>query len=304
MLMVAYIGFKLFKVSNVQEKLTLEFEIITNHLVRPVFYLIIILCPINWALEALKWKILVAKIEKTTFLSAFKGVIAGLSLGFMTPHNLGDYVGRIWQMKNSNRFQAIGSILLSHTAQFLVTCLMGLIGWLIFYNNKILLSNTPNNLILALSLILLLITITVLFIPNFLIYLVKKTRFLSRFENYITITQNYTVKERLLMLIISILRYLVFTAQFMLLLFILGANLSNLLIFAGITLVFFTKSVVPSFNFLSDLGLREVSALYFLGMLPILEPKIIAASLCLWIINILFPTIVGTSFIFTLKILK
>ncbi len=292
------------KIGNVAEKLGTEFSLIYAKALTPLCGVIILFSPLNWAMEALKWQLLALKIEKTSFGSAFKGVIAGLSLGFVTPHNVGDYAGRIWQMKNDNRFQAIGSILLSHAGQFLVTCLMGLLGWAIYYANGILTIDNMNGLLFSLMLLLIICSIIILFVPDFLVKLVNMLPFLVRFENYVKISRSYNSQERLTILVISMLRYLVFSLQFILLINLLKVDLPMPLLFAGITLVFFTKSVVPTFNFLSDLGLREVSALYFLGMLPIAEPKILAASLCLWIINILMPATLGTIFILTLKILK
>ena len=61
-----------------------------------IIFLLIILIFINWGFEALKWQILAKKIESISFLKAYQSVLVGLSLGFITPANVGDFAGKIW----------------------------------------------------------------------------------------------------------------------------------------------------------------------------------------------------------------
>jgi uncharacterized membrane protein YbhN (UPF0104 family) len=61
------------------------------------------------------------------------------------------------------------------------------------------------------------------------------------------------------------------------------------------------KSVLPSFNFLSDLGIREFSAVYFFSPLGVDEIAIISASLLIWLINLLAPAMVGFFYVLRLK---
>src|SRR5690606_26996202 len=76
---------------------------------------------INWLLEAFKWQLLVSKIEKISLASGLRGVLTGLSLGFVTPHALGDYAGRIWQLKGKKRLESIGAVMLGRASQFFAT---------------------------------------------------------------------------------------------------------------------------------------------------------------------------------------
>ncbi|MCR6638820.1 MAG: lysylphosphatidylglycerol synthase domain-containing protein [Sporocytophaga sp.] len=90
--------------------------------------LAILLMPINWGIEGLKWKFLASKVEKTSFWSALEGVICGTTFGFITPHGLGDYLGRILIMKSAERSKALGAIFISRIAQFYSTIYFGSIS--------------------------------------------------------------------------------------------------------------------------------------------------------------------------------
>jgi uncharacterized membrane protein YbhN (UPF0104 family) len=92
---------------------------------------------------------------------------------------------------------------------------------------------------------------------------------------------------------LSVLRYLIFSAQFLLLLSILGLKINIFLQFMGVAFMFLAKSILPTFNFLSDLGIREFSVALFFESMQIEVAPIIASGLILWLINIALPALVG-----------
>jgi hypothetical protein len=83
-------------------------------------------------------------------------------------------------------------------------------------------------------------------------------------------------------------------------------NLANpstaLALAAAIALIFSLKSSVPTLNLLGDLGIREYAAVFVLKWLGWESAQVIPLTLCIWIINLLFPTLVG--FVFMLPIFK
>ena len=64
---------------------------------------------------------------------------------------------------------------------------------------------------------------------------------------------------------------------------------------------FFLKSVVPSVSLLSDLGMRELSAMYLFGLLGQERLQVLSASLGLWLLNIAVPSAVGLFFVLRLR---
>jgi len=72
----------------------------------------------------------------------------------------------------------------------------------------------------------------------------------------------------------------------------------------GITSIFLLKSVVPSFTALTDLGIRELSAMYYFSLLLQNKVYVMSANLSLWFLNIALPRLMGLIFVWRLKTKK
>ena len=49
---------------------------------------IFLLLPVNWGMEAVKWKTLVSPLQKSSFFQSYKSVLSGLTTGFFTPNRI------------------------------------------------------------------------------------------------------------------------------------------------------------------------------------------------------------------------
>ena len=94
--------------------------------------IIFLLTPINWAFEAWKWQKLALKVEKISFVEAYKGVLIGLTFSTASPMMIGDYAGKVLMLKTDKRLQSIGAILLGNAIQMYVSLLFGTISYLFF----------------------------------------------------------------------------------------------------------------------------------------------------------------------------
>lgn len=243
--------------------------------------LVAFLMPINWFIEAIKWKFLLKPILNISASKSLEAILSGLTFGFVSPRSIGDYFGRAIFVNRSDRINAIFPTIIGRMSQLVPTLVGGSLG-AIFLLGKI-------TQVTWISLWGLLLLISVLII--FIIF--------SAERKYIKVNlfrqgmMNYNFIDYLKVLFYSFLRYAVFSFQFLLVLKIFGAEGSLLLLFAGITWIFLAKSIMPSFNFLSDLGIREFSAILFFEAFDLpLEPVLIG-SIIIWLINILFPSIIG-----------
>ncbi len=298
----SYLYFKVIRLEETQASFAVEFVNFRQKLFSPYLIIAILLFPVNWLLESAKWKLLVSKIEQVNIWQSLEGVLTGLTLAFITPHSLGDYAGRVWQLTRENRATAIGPLFVGHVSQMIVTLLMGFIGGIVFFSMDVLQSNQQiiSGLVLA---VVLLLSLLLFFNTDKVVVWIERWKFMKPVHQYLEVMEQYHLKELSIVLGLSFLRYLVFIVQFYLVLK-LFIDTHFLLLVAGIALVFLMKSVVPTFNFLSDLGIREMSAVYFLGGagLGLAEGPVILASLLIWIINILFPTIIGLFFVWRMRI--
>lgn len=252
-----------------------------------ILIFVVLLMPLNWSVEALKWKVLIGQLA--TFKQAFKGVLLGLSLSFITPHGLGDYFGRMFYLQNEERHHYIGNVLVGRICQMIPTLMFGMVGLqYVWFKEKSL---------------FIIIVISCISVIVMLLFPLRKIvlRFLTKIkivrQLFIGLA-DHSFQSILSVLTLSFVRYLIFTSQFLLLLTLFVPELDLYTLFAGVSWIFLAKSIIPTFNFLSDLGVREVSALYFFENYNVDLSLIFSASIALWLINILVPTVISTPLIF------
>ncbi len=261
------------------------------------------LLPVNWGIEASKWQYLSKKIETFSYLEAYRAVLVGLTLGFVTPNRVGDYAGRILTMHKEDRADAIGAILLGRLCQLFATLLVGsgAIGYFVFKYYLPLAS--PVGLSIAAALLLVNgWALALLFSFQWAIGLLERVSFLRRWVHYFAVIGKYSPEELRNVLLISLARYLVFMGQFIALLWAFGIHLTLPEYVWGVAGTFLMKSVVPSINALADIGMRELSAMHFFGLMGQDPLLVLGASLSLWTLNIALPSAIGLIFVLPLKL--
>lgn len=265
--------------------------------------IVLVLTPINWAFEALKWQKLASKIENITFWEAYRGVLVGLAFSIATPMMLGDYAGKILMLKSDKRLQSIGAILLGNGMQLYVSLLFGAISYVFF-----IIWSQPTPVFLHLTIVFILIL--ALFIGLLLSFqfqkvdnLSTKNKILEYILKYISILKYYNLKELRNVFFIASARYIVFTIQFLIVLKIFGVNLSISILLAGIGIIFLAKTLGSVLNFLGDLSIRELTSVYYFSYFEVNTSLIASATLMIWLINVLLPIIAGSLFVLQLKLI-
>jgi Lysylphosphatidylglycerol synthase TM region len=264
----------------------------------------LLLMPVNWGLEAWKWWRLARHLEPVSFRRSFRAVLVGLTLGFVTPNRVGDYAGRIMELK-SRRLDALGAVFLGRYCQLVATVAAGTVG-LLYFGLRFYVPGYP-----AAKLGLVVLTVLInaalllpLYYSGLLVAAVEAVRPLRRFSQYLAVMPTYPARILTDVLLISGLRYAVFCAQFGLLLWAYGVQAPVGPALAAIAGTFLLKSLVPSLNALADVGVRELSATHLFGLLgePVLP--VLSASLSLWVLNIAVPSAIGLVFVLRLKVLR
>lgn len=261
------------------------------------------LIPLNWGLEALKWRLLSGKVERISLGQAYRAVLVGICLGFITPNRLGDYAGRILELRSRQRLQALGAVFLGRFCQLLITLTAGS-GGLVYFAACTRALPVPAGFLPALAAGLAVLNLgayLVLFNPHMLLALASAIPLLNRFLAYLSVISRYKPGELGLLLAWSALRYLVFLSQFLLLLGAFGVQPGWLPMAMGVASTYLVKSVLPSFNAFADLGMRELSAMYFFALLGQDKALVMSASLSLWFLNIALPSVAGLLFVWRIK---
>ena len=97
----------------------------------------IILVFVNWSIESLKWKYFVNTIlPNFTFKESIKGILMGVCLGFVTPNRIGEFGGRLFNIKEGFKLKGVSLAFRGGMAQFIVTFSFGLISALFVYKDE------------------------------------------------------------------------------------------------------------------------------------------------------------------------
>lgn len=262
------------------------------------------LVPVNWGLEAWKWWRLARHLEPVSFRRSFRAVLVGLTLGFVTPNRVGDYAGRIIELK-SQRLDALGAVFLGRYCQLVVTVLAGLAGLLYFLLTFYLRGFPASALgVTVLFLALGALTLLPLYRSQLLLTVLALARPLRRFLPYLAVMPTYSARALHAVLALAGLRYAVFCGQFGLLLLAYGTRVPFGAGAAAIAATMLLKSLVPSLNALADVGVRELSATHLFGLLGAPALPVLSASLSLWVLNIALPSAAGLGFVLRLKVFR
>ena len=263
----------------------------------------------NWFLEAVKWKFLIKKIEKVSMLTAFRAVFSGITVSVFTPNRVGEYGGRVFCLEKADRIQAVLITVLGSMAQLLTTIFFGSMG-ILFLNNYIPeLEKLYHEMdfsypllffmLLFLNILLLLLFHNISVISN----LMDKFNWLSKYKKYKEVFTYYNAQELMMVFLLSIFRYAIFTTQFFILLKLFAVDISYFDAIVLSMVMLFTISVIPTIA-ISEIGVRGSVALYLFSLVSANAIGILSATFLLWVINLLLPAIIGTFFVFTFKFFR
>lgn len=312
-----YIWQQVFKKSDLHELLlTLEKNLVTQGFQRGIA-LVFFLMLVNWSLETAKWRYLIGKVEKIGFFMAFQAVLTGISISSFIPNRVGEYFGRIYILKTASRIEGILITLVGSMSQLLITVLAGSFALLVFIPGYLPGTGFSDGY-LYYCLVTLVVTLDCLLVALFfkLSFLTTLKEQILRnglkpLRKFFRIFAFYHNREMAVVMILSFLRYLVFSSQFYLLLTLFGIEIPYFSALMLIALIYLIMAIIPTIA-LTELGIRGSVALYIFGLysgqvLPVSGANslgIFAASTLLWTINLGIPALIGTIFVFRLQFFR
>ena len=237
------------------------------------------LMPLNWLIEWLKWKTVVAS-KNISPRVRWHSFLSGMVSGVITPAYAGNFIGRMFYFDKKDRKEIILNTLVSNGAQFIISIVMGLIAFTILYIKK---GSSLETLILI---FILTSSFGLYFFGDKLLSKIP----LKIFKDLDLVLVSKTFRAKLLGL--SLLRYLIFIIQFFIALIVFEAPF-DLTYFLWLALMFGAITATPSL-FLGKIIVRETIALTILSMAGIAGPIILLAAFSTWIINQMLPVIIAT----------
>lgn len=260
----------------------------------------IILLPFNLGTETLKWQLLLKKVEiHISFFAAYKAVLAGLATGIFTPNRFGEYAGRALFVEAAHRPQAIAFTFVDRICQMVITLGFGGLSLLLFWLNEgspirqaLNTGEFPIGWKTGIVAILILLILLVLVPKHRLKGIFSGKGIRSWIQEGIDAITAVKFPDLLKVLALASFRYLVFSFQYFFFLLVFGCTQDMILVLGLISLVFLFKSLVPFIGF-SELGIRESIAVFLMGLFGIASSTAFNATLSLYLVNMIIPTLIG-----------
>ena len=246
-----------------------------------MLFLAIVLMPLNWGLETLKWKILLRTSVPLGRLA--KSVMAGITVGFVTPGRSGEFIGRVMFLNDDNGTRTFYLSSIGGMAQTAASLIVGIPFVQLWHND---------------------IFLTEVVVGCALLYLLVFFRFdlLNRFLSASSVLQKYglvmsledmpEVNLQFRVLLLSLFRFGVYLFQYVLLLSFFGieGDLISLTTYSAVYLLALTISPLMP---LLDFSYRGACALYVFRHFSNNDIGVLSSVMAVWVINLVVPALVG-----------
>lgn len=258
----------------------------------PLFFVLaLLLMPVNLGLEAVKWRLLLAKGVQLPLPQALRAVMSGLTLGIFTPGRLGEFAGRLYYLPPRYRVKGTVATLAGSLAQLVMYYLLAAVALL---TNPAVLPLAPFWFWLLATLLVLaaLALLLIYFRVDGLVFWLHKIPFSFPFKSWLRLGARFERRPQWWVLFLAALRYAVVMVQLYVLMLFMGFSPDFTAALQLIPLLFLGQVLLPSFV-LTDLGIRGGLAVFFLGDWAGSPWLAILPSYLLWLINVLLPAGLG-----------
>ncbi len=284
---------------------SIEYTQILNALQNANIYLLVsvlILGVLNIYFQFAKWRLTCKKVlTEDTQSKIFLSLFYGFSAGIITPLRIGEYFGRAIAFKGKSVLQVTAATLIDKFFPLIIVVFLGSISSILFLYIKFEVS-----IYLILSLFIVLFTLFyVLFLliinrrfwDSFIFIRITNSKKLSGLFEKVKVLKNLDRSYLLKMSFLSLLFYLIFLIQYVLLVAAFSNHQNFIDYFWAGNLIMFAKTVIPPIS-LGELGIREGASVYFLTQLGETSAVAFNASIFLFIINLLIPAFIGLVLLF------
>jgi hypothetical protein len=263
-------------------------------------YLCIALMFFNTSLEGFKWYLLTRSVEPIKYTHAFASYLAGVAFSIITPNRIGEYPGRILYLGRNNTSKYINVSILGVVSQLSTVYIFGMAG-LIYYN--IAFPAFLPKVALAACMIVNILALVIYWRFESWLPVLGRFRLLNRFAVYGKLLNRITGKTQILILVVSLLRFAIFTAQYLFLLKWMNVNIPLPAGFCLVALFFWIMAVIPSIS-LTELGIRGQVSIYLFQHFSVNTVGMLAATTGIWLLNLIIPSILGSLLIWRMRLLR
>lgn len=254
----------------------------------PCLIFAVVLLPVNWLLEVYKWHLLQYSTLQLSFYQSWKNVMKGVSFGLIMPQQLGDALGKMEHSTSNDRWDIGILSLFGGFVQSFMALMGGVVGVAFLFENELGIA------------VVSIMTMVMVVVMACIFYSVEILQFLqSKFLFKFLTSLNFKLTKIILLkvVVLSLLRYLVFVSQFVLVLQLFANSFDKMKVVSAVMLTYFGKTFIPALNVFGDLGIRECAALWSFSYTSIAASTVFLCSMLVWMLNIVLPMLIGAYYL-------
>ncbi len=245
----------------------------------------------NWFFEILKWQTVISPVRKLSFTEATRQSLAALTVSLATPNRIGDYGAKAYFFASHKRKQVLLLNFFSNFTQMGITCIFGAYGLVYVIGNFGLSVSITNSVIVIFGLILFGTTG----------YIFKEKELFVKglsIGKVLRYTKNLPIGLKMKTIVYALLRYIIFSSLFYLLLNFFGAEIDVSEAMPIIFAMYLLASVIPTI-FIFDVVIRGGIAVWLFSLSGIPEWPVLCTVLAMWLLNFVIPAIWGSFYVVT-----
>lgn len=296
---VLIVGFAFFYIyHHLQGDKAISIESIIQYLSIKEVLILLLFTSANWFFEVLKWQNLVNSFKKISFFEASQQTFGSLTASIFTPNRIGEYGAKMLYFKKENSKRIVLLNFVHNSSQMLVTTFFGVIGFLLLTFSKTETMIWMGVKLNAISIILILIVFAIAIL--ILVFFRKIEIYGFSIQKLISKISQLSFKTHERNLYFSLMRYLFFSTQFLLLINFFNIEINNVAALSTIFTMYFLASILPSIH-LMDVAIKGSVALFLFSKLGVEDWKILTITSLMWFFNLVLPVILGSYFVMRFK---
>jgi hypothetical protein len=269
---------------------------------------VIALMLLNWGIESYKWKVLMSCLENISLARAIRAVFTGQALAFSTINRLGESAGRALFLSDGNRIRGAVVSVMGGLAQLLVTVSAGWLALLflqIFQPQLAIFSGVISaswlKWLTGLTAFVILMLAVLYFHPTGMVKWLMSFQLIRKYTFFLQKLTDLGRQTLTTILVLSTLRFVIYTTQYLLLLNLFGVSVDWLTGAALVSVMLMVLALIPSIA-LAELGFRGQISIWLLGLVSANFAGIVATAAGIWLINLIIPALAGSLLVLGVKI--
>lgn len=254
----------------------LAFDTIISYLQQLPWYslpLMIVLSLSSWMVESFKWRYVINDFYMLGFRESVIQNLTAQAASLVTPLRAGEFAMKSLFFTKSLRKKILSRSLANSASQMGITTFLGMVGTIFYIDTYQKIGDAVRYMLCAI--------IGCAVVVMFTLWVIKK------WDTYML-----TIKKWLGILAYSLLRYLFFASNWLLVLWLLDVELSFKTAIINVMVFYLVVSVLPVIQ-LFDIAVKWAVAAYIFNNIVLHTEVILIATTLVWLTNFVVPTTLG-----------